>query len=461
VDAPPITSRTVWKEAHLFLPTPEANWRAVLLYSADWLRLNRVEVGSHLVADLTRVQGRAEVVALFDTAAKSDTEGRMLSVGRFPAGRPLPAPKPAFPVKRRADEPHPDTHRAVWLFLDKGGGDWVKVGLLRSLDWIRANGVRVGGIVRLELEEMSAVGDAVVERIDPCPEIEPGRPGRGLVTGVFEHSRGQVGELRVEGEPTPIGVTPGHLFWSEDRQDFVPVDQLLPGERLLVRNGTTRVIDYTLTDRVEPVYNLEVESDHVYRVGEQGILVHNTSQVCNPAAGSVSYGPSKMVTFTDKTGKMVTGEVGTGVIAYLTPANVGNPRIDLDEPKWWDDLQGVAGGTIQLGHILASSIGGSGKKSWNNLTPLYRNANTPAMRTCEGFLKKLVTECHYCVTVDITVEGYGHNMSVPAEARPAMPTRVRIEWVDDCGMKGTFIIDNYMNAAVQDPCRVKNLPCRP
>ena len=27
----------------------------------------------------------------------------------------------------------------------------------------------------------------------------------------------------------------------------------------------------------EPVYNIEVDGDHVYRVGESGVLVHNAS----------------------------------------------------------------------------------------------------------------------------------------------------------------------------------------
>jgi hypothetical protein len=28
---------------------------------------------------------------------------------------------------------------------------------------------------------------------------------------------------------------------------------------------------------MEPVYNIEVEGDHCYRVGQQGLLVHNNS----------------------------------------------------------------------------------------------------------------------------------------------------------------------------------------
>ena len=33
----------------------------------------------------------------------------------------------------------------------------------------------------------------------------------------------------------------------------------------------------TACEEPEPVYNIEVEGDHVYRVGEQGLLVHNAS----------------------------------------------------------------------------------------------------------------------------------------------------------------------------------------
>lgn len=147
----------------------------------------------------------------------------------------------------------------------------------------------------------------------------------------------------------------------------------------------------------------------------------------------------------------------------MTPASVRPPgvRVDLDEPPWWSKLQAVAGGPIQLGHIFASTLGGTGKKSWDNLTPLYARANYVDMKTCEGFLKGLVTECKYCVTVHIKVEGYGQNTSVPASARPAMPTRVVIDWVNDCGSKkGTFVINNLSTATSQDPCKVGNLPCR-
>jgi Pretoxin HINT domain len=113
-------------------------------------------------------------------------------------------------------------------------------------------------------------------KADSCPEIESG-PGR-VVTGVFRHWRGEVYELRVESEPAAIVVTREHPFWSVDRNDWTQACALRVGERLQAQDGRTpRVLSFEPRDGVEPVYNIEVEGDHCYRVGEQGLLVHNQS----------------------------------------------------------------------------------------------------------------------------------------------------------------------------------------
>lgn len=55
---------------------------------------------------------------------------------------------------------------------------------------------------------------------------------------------------------------------------------MVEGERLLAESGT-RVVEKLEFRGEEAVYNIEVEGDHCYRVGEQGVLVHNASQpVC-------------------------------------------------------------------------------------------------------------------------------------------------------------------------------------
>src|SRR4051794_33901117 len=124
------------------------------------------------------------------------------------------------------------------------------------------------------MPEMGVRGHALVTAIEPCPEIPQGE-GR-LVTGTFHHSRGIVYDLWVEGEEEPIGVTGTHPFWSADREDWVPAKELKEGERLQGLEGKTpKVESLTLRAEPEPVYNIEVEGDHCYRVGKQGLLVHN------------------------------------------------------------------------------------------------------------------------------------------------------------------------------------------
>ena len=142
--------------------------------------------------------------------------------------------------------------------------------MLRTLDWIEDYGAHEGGQIW-----MSAVGLADVIAIDPCPEIQPG-PGR-LVTGTFQHTAGIVLDLKVESETKPIGVTPTHPSWSVSREDWVAAGELLIGEKLETLNGTTVVESIVRRPELETVYNIEVEGDHVYRVGESGILVHNAS----------------------------------------------------------------------------------------------------------------------------------------------------------------------------------------
>ena len=130
--------------------------------------------------------------------------------------------------------------------------------------------------VELSLPEMGAVGAAYVRDLKPCPPIASG-DGQ-IVTATFAHppSR-QVLDARFEGESEPIGVTDNHLFWSEDRNDFVPIGQMSPGERVRTVFGETkRLVSVLPRPGPQTVYNLEVYGEHVYFVGSTGILAHNS-----------------------------------------------------------------------------------------------------------------------------------------------------------------------------------------
>jgi hypothetical protein len=157
---------------------------------------------------------------------------------------------------------------------DRDGGSRLEVELLRPISWLTAYGLTgAGDLADLNLPEMGAEGVFRVVSVGSAPRVEPGS-GR-MVTGLFRHPAGVVYDLVVGREV--MGVTAGHPVWSVDRGGWVVARELLPGERLLGW-AAGAVVTGIRARGVEPVYNLEVEGDHCYRVGEHGILVHNQSQ---------------------------------------------------------------------------------------------------------------------------------------------------------------------------------------
>jgi hypothetical protein len=202
-----------------------------------------------------------------------------------PGGVP-PAPGGRAWTLRPADrggvaEPPPlAVEPALWrelrLVLRAGQPDEVRVALLRPLAWVWEQGAEEGGTILLDLPEHGAQGEARVLGVGPCPPIEAG-PGR-LITGTFAHRQGQVWELRLVGSGEVLGLTATHPVWSADRNAWVPAGELRVGERLLDADGSTPEVEsFVLRPEPEPVYNLEVEGDHCFRVGQLGLLVHNTS----------------------------------------------------------------------------------------------------------------------------------------------------------------------------------------
>ena len=191
-------------------------------------------------------------------------------------------------------EGNPDGWRLISMRLQKDDGGYVDIELLRPLEWIERHRVEVGGQVDVELTELGGAGWAEVFNIRACPPIGP-PPGAGfrVVTGRYAHSAGDTFDLRItglDGQPDlTIGVTATHPIWSVDEDDFVAAGDLLPGERLLTATGQIAHV-HSLTPRPgpEPVYNLEVDVEHVYYVSHAGVLVHNAKAlVCKkPAPGN-------------------------------------------------------------------------------------------------------------------------------------------------------------------------------
>jgi hypothetical protein len=114
--------------------------------------------------------------------------------------------------------------------------------------------------------------------------------------------------------------------------------------------GTPRVLSFVKREEPERVINLEVEGDHCYRVGEQGLLVHNES------APAHTGDCSKISSFSNdpSTPMMLGGSpVGHGIPLYrakgptrgvlLTAAQQARLVSGEGDPGQWL-LQGVVGG---------------------------------------------------------------------------------------------------------------------
>ncbi len=171
----------------------------------------------------------------------------------------------------------PETWRNIRLRMDKPDGSELQITLLRSVNWLESRRGKVGRDIDVALSEFGVAGPATIEAIEPCPPIDPG-PGR-VVTGTFRHSAANVIDLDVTGETKPIGTTANHPFWSDTRQDFVQAGTLQPVEELRTAVGKiARVVNHRPRVGSHSVFNLEVDSEHVFAIASQGVIVHNSHQ---------------------------------------------------------------------------------------------------------------------------------------------------------------------------------------
>jgi hypothetical protein len=206
---------------------------------------------------------------------------------------------------------------------------------LQDVRWLMAEEEAEAVLVTisLDLPEIGVRGEAVVTGVEPCPVILPG-PGKVVLT-TFHHASSHLIDLYFSPQPTTgvnsqantyltstsnsathplttlqtseeallypqasrsssmdpswerIGVTGNHPIWSEDRHDYIAAMDLRVGERLKNLSGDTVYVQQKLPrPGPTPVYNLEVQDEHVYYVGANGVLAHNVGKDCNERPSS-------------------------------------------------------------------------------------------------------------------------------------------------------------------------------
>jgi hypothetical protein len=402
-----------WKEVLFDAPLDQGgHLQGSLLYSDTGLRLSPLKVGKIFTLALPDLsfRGPATVLSIKPAKRRGEHEAEVLHVVRFRDDDDLGTvllgdwePPREFVERWRS------RRREVALRLEHPVGGRCDAQLLRTVEWIAASGACVGGTIFLDLPEMGARGWAKVVAIRPCGMIEVGRGG--MVTGRFRHSHGHPGELVLESGREPIGVTSRHLFWSVDRQEWVPVGELRRGERLETLEGVTRVVSYTMSDRIEPVYNLEVEGDHCYRVGEQGLLVHNVScsdpcsmkklkpgkakwerkKIASMALDRRDYKDSNSTICVKGTKKITTEIVHEAWALFQDPVGTlgFGSDTDVDARRWSRCVVGIDGD--DAGHVIANKLGGSGHLIDQNLFPQNLSINRGRYRAREGRVRQAIT----------------------------------------------------------------------
>jgi hypothetical protein len=197
---------------------------------------------------------------------------------------PIGARVPTKNPNRSEVDPQPEPDQASWaklsITVERSDGGIVDAEIIRPRSWILRNGLCAGRMLPLNLPELEVSGLALVTAIDDCPPIADGEGS--VVTARFVtrevHVVASVDVLGADGTVETITGTPIHPVWSVDRQIWVPLAELADGETLQGLDGLAVVLSVSLSRVSQPVYNIEVHGEHVYQVGELGVVVHNVSR---------------------------------------------------------------------------------------------------------------------------------------------------------------------------------------
>jgi hypothetical protein len=194
---------------------------------------------------------------------------------------PIGARVPTKNPNRFEVDPQPEPDQASWAKLsitaEGSDGGIVDAEIIRPRSWILRNGICAGLMLPFNLPELEVSGLALVTAIDDCPPIASGEGS--VVTARFVtrevHVVASVDVLGADGTVETITGTTIHPVWSVDRQEWVPLAELAEGERLQGLDGLAVVLGISLSRVSQAVYNIEVHGEHVYQVGELGLVVHN------------------------------------------------------------------------------------------------------------------------------------------------------------------------------------------
>ena len=170
-----------------------------------------------------------------------------------------------------------ETWRQVDVRLRRNDGAVVEMQLLRPVEWVENLNLSVGSEFKLILSEFEVDGNAVVTAIGVCCEIAIGEGS--VVTGRFVTRQvSNLVEVTLENGTIFTGTTT-HPVWIPEKHGWVELGDLQEGEQLETLAGPMAAVAVRRPTQVSDVFNIEVHGHHVYRITEDGVLVHNNSSL--------------------------------------------------------------------------------------------------------------------------------------------------------------------------------------
>jgi len=172
------------------------------------------------------------------------------------------------------------TWSQVGVTIRRTDGAIVEMQLLRPIEWIRNLKLEVGREFTFFMSDIEVDGRATVTSIGPCCEIADG-PGNVVIGCFVTRDAADLVEVELENGTTIVG-TSTHLVWHVDEDGWVDLADLREGDQLDTLSGPVKVQSIAPANELSDVYNIEVHGHHVYRITDDGILVHNNGSMHAP-----------------------------------------------------------------------------------------------------------------------------------------------------------------------------------
>jgi hypothetical protein len=176
--------------------------------------------------------------------------------------------------------------------VSRTDGAQVEMSLLRPVAWIAQYGLEPGKQFTLVLSEIEVDGRATVTAIGPCPPIAAGA-GQVVIGRFKTHQVSNLVEVTLTSGTSFVG-TNTHPVWLPDEAAWVTLEDLRPGDRLDTLAGPVAVASVAPREAISDVYNLETHGHHVYRITEDGVLVHNNAE-CPLGNARITQGQKSVV----------------------------------------------------------------------------------------------------------------------------------------------------------------------